>query len=92
MHWLPVTGAPFERSVIILRQAPQAKQWLRDTTVNNLLIPCAAAADRRGDTRREGLVNFFGGLSWILSADNWNGRLAMLCFAGMLCLLRMCCT
>jgi hypothetical protein len=38
----------------------------------------------RGYTRKEPFVNTFGGLPWIPLAENWNGRVAMLGFAGML--------
>jgi hypothetical protein len=38
----------------------------------------------RGYTRKEPFANNFAGLNWTPQAENWNGRLAMLGFTGML--------
>lgn len=38
----------------------------------------------RGYTRKEPFENKFLGLNWTPQAENWNGRLAMLGFTGML--------
>jgi hypothetical protein len=38
----------------------------------------------RGYTRKEPFANRFLGLSWSPKAENWNGRLAMLGFTGMI--------
>jgi hypothetical protein len=38
----------------------------------------------RGYTRKEPFANNFLGLPWTPKAENWNGRLAMLGFTGML--------
>jgi hypothetical protein len=45
---------------------------------------CCCCCCCRGYTRKEGFANLFGGLPWIPLAENWNGRVAMLGFAGML--------
>jgi hypothetical protein len=37
----------------------------------------------RGFTRKEPFANHFLGLHWTPKAENWNGRLAMMGFAGM---------
>ena len=38
----------------------------------------------RGYTRKEPFANEFGGLPWTPMAENWNGRLAMLGFVGII--------
>eukprot|EP00877_Chromochloris_zofingiensis_P001689 jgi/Chrzof1/11520/UNPLg00454.t1 len=38
----------------------------------------------RGYTRKEPFANKFLGISWSPQAENWNGRIAMLGFTGML--------
>lgn len=38
---------------------------------------------RRGWTRKEEFANHFGGLNWTPKAENWNGRVAMMGFFGM---------
>ena len=44
----------------------------------------AVPFSHRGYTRKEPFANNFAGLNWTPKAENWNGRLAMLGFTGML--------
>jgi hypothetical protein len=52
-----------------------------------ILHCCPAAAPSlpacRGYTRKEPYANHLLGFNWTPRAENWNGRLAMLGFAGM---------
>jgi hypothetical protein len=75
------------QSVTICLLPPLLCKEVTPTTcwaLSDTLLPSAAAASKhRGYTRKEPYANHLLGFNWTPRAENWNGRVAMLGFAGM---------